>query len=434
MKDIIKAILQEWRERELPYLIERDVDFSSYLTPSLNKIITITGFRRTGKTYLAFRIIKELLKSKSKEKIWYINFEDERIPQKKEFLTLLLPTIKEFSSSEVEYLFLDEIQNIPLWSKWLRRIYDTNKNIKIFVTGSSAKLSSKEIPTEMRGRSIEINILPLSFKEFLRFKNIHFKKDEIEYSESKKSEVLKSLSEYLFFGGMPEIALSEESRKKEILQDYYRTVIERDIVERFKIKREENLKALLRLLLNSTYFTITKLYNILKSSSYKVGKTTLQNYISYVENSYFIHTVPLFSYKVKNQMQAPRKLYFLDNGFINALSLKFSKNEGRLLENLVFIELKRRLKKDAEIYYWKDYQQREVDFVIKEEKVKKLIQACADIDEYDTKKRETKSLLRASAELKCDELYIITKEYEKEEIFNSKTIKFIPLWKWLLEE
>ena len=435
MKQIIKTLIYEWKERKLPEIINRDINLDKYLTEP-KKIITITGFRRIGKTYAIFNLIKNLLKNKDREEVIYINFEDERIPLKTDFLTELIPTINETFNKKIYAIFLDEIQVIENWSKWLRRTYDNN-DFFMFVTGSTSKLSLKEIPTELRGRFINIEMLPLSFEEFLNFKKIKIDKKALAYSLNEKSQLLKALNEYVKFGGMPTIVLADEIEKNELLQNYYKTVVNRDIIERYKIKNEEGLKSLLRLLLNSTSYSLNKLYNILKTSNVKIGKTTLIHYISYIENSYFIHSLPLFSYKIKDQLQYPRKIYFIDNGFITALSLKFSNNIGRLYENLVFIELKRRKTINKEIFYWKNPQQEEVDFVLKENfKIKQLIQVSWDISNYNTKEREARALLKASKELKCNNLLVITEDYEAEEEENwfgtKRKIKYIPLWKWLL--
>ena len=231
----------------------------------------------------------------------------------------MLPTIKKNIGSEIEFLFLDEIQNMPSWSKWLRRIYD-NENLRIFITGSSSRVSSREMPTELRGRCLEVHCYPLSFTEFLRFKNVKIDLTAIPYSEKETVKAARQLDEFLTYGGMPEVVLTSEDRKYEMLQQYYGTVVRRDIVERFKVNNEEGLKALLRLLLNSTQYSISKLYNTMKSLNYEIGKTTLLNYMNYIESSYFIKSVPIFSPKVKDQLQYPRKLYFIDNGFINAQS------------------------------------------------------------------------------------------------------------------
>lgn len=436
MIEIIRTILSEWKGRELPEVIARSVDLVNYSTMEPGKIIAVTGFRRTGKTYLAYILIKSLLKEKSREKVVYVNFEDERIPLESAFLTKLLPTIKNTHTEQLEFLFLDEIQNVPNWSRWLRRVYDTEK-IRLFVTGSSSKMSSREIPTELRGRFLEVTIFPLSFKEFLKFKAIAINEAAVEYVEDEKAKLMRALGEYLEFGGMPEVVLASRGKKADIIHSYYNTVVRRDMIERFKIRNEESLKALLRLLLNSTSYTISKLYNNLKSLNFEVGKGTIQSYLSYIEDSYFIYSLPIFSFKIKNQLQYARKVYFIDTSFLNLLSTRFTKNRGRLYENLVFVELKRRQANDPnlELYYWQSQRKEEVDFVLKHGlKVKQLIQVCCDINDYDTKKRETKALLKASKELNCDNLFVITEDYEAVEELNGKRVVYIPLWRWILQK
>ncbi|MBI2044848.1 ATP-binding protein [Candidatus Pacearchaeota archaeon] len=434
MDKIIKTILAEWKGKNLPAVIPREINLRDYLNMRVNKIIVLNGFRRVGKTYILYGLINELLKFNSREEVVHINFEDERVPLKTEFLSSLLPTAEEIFDKKIKYLFLDELHNLPNWSKWLRRTYD-NQNMNIFVSGSSSKMSEEEIPTELRGRFLEIKIFPLSFKEFLKFKKLNFDFKVLDYSEKEKPLILKALTEYLTYGGLPEIVLIDENKKFELAQSYYSTVIKRDIVERYNIKNEESLKALLKLLLDSKEYSISKSYNNLKSLGYEIGKSTLQKYISYIENSYFTFSLPIFSYKIKDQMQYPKKIYFIDNAFINAISTKFSNNFGRLYENIVAVELKRRKK---ECFYWKNMEKEEVDFVVKNDaKIGQLIQVCYDIADSDTKKREIRALLKASKDLKCKNLLVINKDYSGEEDLEwfgiKRKVKFIPLWKWLLE-
>lgn len=435
MDNTIRTILAEWKTKEIPLVIPRETNILDYLNMKVNKIIVLNGFRRVGKTYLLYGLANHLFKSNSREEIIHINFEDERIPIKTEFLSGILPTADELFNKKVKYLLLDELHNIPNWSKWLRRTYD-NRNIRIFVSGSSSRMSEEEIPTELRGRFLEVKVFPLSFREFLKFKEINLNLEGLEYSETEKPILLKALTEYLNYGGLPEVVLENEPKKLELAQSYYATVIKRDIAERYNIKNEESLKTLLRLLLDSKEYSINKTYNTLKSIGQEIGKLTVQKYISYIENSYFAFSLPIFSYKIKDQIQYPKKVYFIDNVFINAISTKFMNNFGRLYENSVAVELKRR-KEDS--YYWKNTEKEEVDFVLKGDvKVKQLIQVCYDVSDADTKKREVKALLKASKDLTCDSLLIINRDYSGEEElewFGIKAkIKFIPLWKWLLED
>lgn len=234
---------------------------------------------------------------------------------------------------------------------------------------------------------------------------------------------------------MPEIVLTEQGKKYFLIDEYFKTFLIRDIFERYKPRQESAIRDLIKILLNSNYCTISKLTNTLKSLGYKIGKGTISNYLNWLENSFFVHFLQIYSPNIKNQLQCPKKPYFIDNFFISRFSSKFSKNLGRLLENLV---AQRLLKKASfnpllEIYYWKNYQQEEVDFIVKQDlKVKQLIQVCYDPSDYETKQRELKSLIKASKELNCSNLLVITSDYEAEEKVKNKKIKFISLWKWLL--
>ncbi|AFD00200.1 putative ATPase (AAA+ superfamily) [Methanocella conradii HZ254] len=360
------------------------------------------------KDYIALDEIKRLLESKSRKKVIYINFEDERIPR-------------------------DEIQDMPDWSRWLRRTYDSY-DMQIIVTGSSSKVSSSEIPTELRGRCLEIRVYPLSFKEYLSFKGIQIDVKAAQYSENERAKTARALDDYLYYGGMPEVVLAPEEKKIEILQQYYNTVVSKDISERFRVRNDEALRALLRLLINSTQYSISKMYNTMKSMGYVVGKTSLANYIGYIESSYFLISIPVLSPKIKEQMQCPRKAYLIDNGFISALSTRFSRNMGRLYENAVALELLRRSGHDTETFYRKDRFGKEVDFVVRRgDVVSELIQVCYDVEHPDTRLREVNALARASEELKCDDMKVITSSYEGEEQVKGKIIRFVPLWKYLLE-
>ena len=409
MKDVLRTLLLEWEERELPTVIPRDYQLEEYLGTALNKALVVTGFRRVGKTYLLFGLIKKLLKTHPKKEVVYINFEDERIPTETETLSNLLPVIQETWGQGPKYLFLDELQNIPDWSKWLRRIIDTEE-IKVVVTGSSSKMSSFEIPTELRGRSFEIQVFPLSFKEFPRFKNEALNFNKVGHLPSEKAKLHFLFDEYLIFGGLPEVVLTEDKgKKRELLQNYFQTVVRKEIVERFNVRNQEGLGVLLRLLLNSTHLTVSKLHNNLKSLDHKIGKSTLNKYLSHIESSYFLK--PLFYYtpSLKNRLQYPRKPYFIDNGFVSSLSTKFSKNYGRLFENFAFWQLYKKYRKD--IFYHTNRFNQEVDFVVFEnDRLSTLMQVSWDLDDFETRKREERSLLSLGKKLNCSQLLIITKE------------------------
>ena len=425
--EIINTILEEWKEREFPEIIEREFSIEKYTGSKVNKIIVLSGFRRVGKTYILLNEIKKLLEKKDRKEVIYFNFEDERIPLKEDFLSGLFPGIIESNKKVPDYVFLDEIQNFPSWSKWLRRVYDMYPKTRFFVTGSSSKMTSNKIPTELRGRYLINRIFPLSFKEFLSFKSI---------KDASKHKLIGYFEEYVYCGGLPEIVLAEENERAEIVKSYYSSVVNRDLIETYSIRNKEAIKAILNLLLNSTSYSYNKMYNSLKSLQYRIGKNTMIEYVSFIEDSFFMFSIPIFSYKVKDRMQYPKKNYFIDNIFISKISSQFSNNYGRLYENLVAVHL---LKQREDFFYWKNQKNEEVDFVLlKDKRVKLLIQVCYNINNAEALNREIRSLLKASKELKCRNLIILTKNEEKiseEEWFGIKRkIRFIPLWNICLSE
>lgn len=299
---------------------------------------------------------------------------------------------------------------------------------KLIISGSSSKLLSGELATVLTGRHLDVSVFPLSFREFLHFKDLEVR-DELDLV-SRKIEIKRAFSEYLEYGGFPEIVLSGE--KKQLLLAYFDDMLTRDIEKRYRLRRAEKLKALARFYLTNISNTVT--FNSLKKV---LGTTTntIEKFSSYLEEANMIFFVKRFSFKIKEQEKSPRKVYSIDVGLANSVGFRFSPNAGRVLENIVAIELMRKEKADPNfsVYYWKDSQGKEVDFVTKEGlKVRQLIQVCYDIEDYDTKKREIKALLKASRDLECNNLILITGEKEGEEKIKRKTIKYIPLWKWLL--
>lgn len=432
MNEIINTILLEWQNRELPETKERDTILDNYL--NTGHIIVVKGFRRVGKTFLFYNVIKKLLKDHTKKEVIYFNFEDERIPLKTQFLSSLLPAIKQFHGQSPQYLFLDEIQAIPDWSRWLRRILDT-ENIKIFITGSSSKMSEREIPTELRGRYLAIELFPLSFAEFLDFKNIPFPSD-LQNME-KDALLLDYLRVYLEDGGMPAVVLAENGLKKEIILNYFNALIRRDIIEKFKIRNEEVLKDLLKLLMNATHFTGTRIFNNLKSLGHIVGKSTILKYISYINDSFFMDELLEFSPKVKNQLQRERKIYFIDNGFIGLMNPRLNLKEGRFLENSVYYHLRRHYK-NADIYYMRAEKSEEVDFVLIDDvQGKKMIQVSYNLDLASTREREIRALALMGKKLGLNEGDIITFDVEGQEEASweehSIKINIIPAWKFFLQ-
>ncbi|MGB2845205.1 MAG: ATP-binding protein [Candidatus Aminicenantaceae bacterium] len=418
LRSIIKDILKENENILIKDLKKRDFDTKSLIKKRLNKIITLTGFRRVGKTYLLFLILEKI----RDQFFIYFNFEDERIPESTKVFAELMYSIEELYETRPTYLLFDEIHIIPGWGKFLRRTID--KEYKIFVTGSSSKLGLKEIPTELRGRTINYTIFPLSFNEYLHFKTVDIK----ELYSQKIIEIKRIFREFLIYGGFPEIYDANELERKEVIQEYFRTLVQRDLIERFNIREEALLDATVKLLLNSVMVSISKLTKTLKSMGFRCSKNTISNYISYLEKSFFIFQVLYYSKNVKDQMQYPRKIYLIDNGFIKYLS--FNPNEARFLENIVAVELKRR---GNEFYYWRNQKGEEVDFVVVEnEMATQLIQVSYDISLTDTKERETRALIKGIKHFGLKKGLILT--FDSEEIIKSGEyeLEVKPVWKWLL--
>ncbi len=431
-KEKLKILLTRWYEFKPPSLVKRDFNYSLIKS---NLILNIVGVRRCGKTFLLYQIMQEL--DIPRENILYLNFEDEMLyPLAGDELQNLLDIYFELITPNPNYkiyLLLDEIQNIPYWEKWVRRIYDTQSQMKIILTGSTSKLTSQEIVTTLRGRTITFNLYPFSFKEFLRAKKFDFEPKTISHSPQKPI-LMKFLNEYLKYGGFPQILFEQEDNKNMILQEYYRAIFYRDVVEKYSIKNIKLLEAFLKLIISnaSCLISFSKMEKFLKTLGFKVSKTTLIGYMNYFTSCFLCFDVPIFSYKIKDQLQYPRKVYGIDVGLINAISFKFSSQIGKIYENVLFLELKRQ--GIEEIYYWKNRQNKEVDFVIKEEiQPSQLIQTCFNLDEAKTKEREIKTLILAMEEFKLRKGLIITDEYNAEEKIENKKINFIPLWKWMLD-
>jgi len=419
-------IIKDFQKRRYRDIVQRDIHYP--LDIPLDRAVVLSGPRRSGKTYLMYLGIKELLARKeNKNSILYVNFEDSRlVGAVSQDLNTLLEVFFEIypDRNEKTWVFLDEIQVIPDWERFVRTLVDM-ENVNVFVTGSSSRLMSKEIATSMRGRSLTYNVYPFSFAEVLKAGKLEYE----EYlSSGQMGEIIQKLEDYVKYGGFPETVRYREEWDR-ILSEIVDVTIFRDIVERYDVKNIKMLKLFLNAIFNSKEFSIHKFYNFLKSQGYKVSKNTLYTYFGYFEDSFIVFPLKRFSYSYKNIESSISKMYLVDNGL---LSLQGIRDYGRLIENIVFIELKRRSKGD--LFYYKSTSGREIDFIIKEgKKVSELIQVCYMLDDFVTKEREVKALLQGSEELRCDNLLIITWDYEAVEIVSGKNVRYVSLCKWLLD-
>lgn len=435
-KNEILKILEDWNfwKKDLDVGIKRNFYLDELKKLILSEqVIVITGARRSGKSFIMKQLAKELIeKGVNKNQILIINFEDPRFV---ELDTKLLQQIYEvylesINPKEEIYIFIDEIQEVREWEKWVRMMNELRK-AKIVISGSNAKLLSQELATLLTGRHLDITIFPLSFKEFLEFNNLYVEKDDKLNLIAKRIKIKSLLRKYLEFGSFPRVAVEE--KKEKILLSYFDDALNRDLIKRYNIRKPEKLKSLIKFYLSNPSSLIT--FNSLEKSL-EISADTVEKFSGYFETAYLIFFQKRFSFKVKEQEKSPRKAYPIDTGLANTIGFRFSKNLGKMAENLVYLELKRRkiINPYLELFYWKDERHREVDFVIKEKlKVKQLIQVCWNLDDPKTKKRELNSLLRAMNEFELETGLIITDEKEGEEIIKEKEIIFQPLWKWLLE-
>jgi uncharacterized protein len=418
-------IVKDWKNNELPKTVLRDIKIN--VQGDIQRAVSVIGPRRVGKTYELFILIKDLAEKFGKDRTLYVNFERADLGAVDySDLVLMLETYYEIypeNKKKQIWLFLDEIQNVNLWEKFVRTSLDNG--IKVIISGSSSKLLSREIATNMRGRSLSYNLFPFSFEEYLKAKNFEF---GAFLSSEEKSKVINFFKEYLNFGGYPEAVIYPEEREK-IISDIFETAILKDVIERHKIRNTVAMKSLIKALLSSKEFSVNKFYNYLKSQGIKTGKNAVYNYLGYLEDAFFVFSLRKFSLSYKKAEQSLPKIYFVDNGLLTVNKVD---DKGKLLENLVFTEL---LRRNLDIAYYQTPAKEEVDFLVKEgKKVRQLIQVCFDIGDFNTHDREVKSLVKASKEFKCNNLLILTNSLEKQEVSKGKKIIIKPVWKWLLEK
>ncbi len=385
----------------------------------IEEITIITGVRRCGKSTLMYQIVDKLILSGINPKqILFVNLEDKKLTD--DSLEDICNAYRQnINLKDKAYIFLDEIHNKKFWESWIRKQYDLKTNDKFIISGSCAYLLKKEYSTLLTGRNLTFEVFPLSFEEFLSFKELKINKENIIknlITNQTKLELLKYFEEYLFIGGFPGVFNKPENYKSQILQQYFDDILYKDIVDRHNINSQK-IKDLAVFL--STNFTgFISLRNL--RNSLKISYDTIKEYLSYLKDAYLFFTIDHFSYSFKEQKTLASKVYCIDNGIRSSVSFKFSKDIGKLAENCVFLELKRRNKK---IYYWKG--KNEIDFIVKNDH---LIAVNVSYDD-NIPERETKGLLEFKKEYPESDLIIITKDIEKEE----NEIKYIPLWKWLLE-
>lgn len=419
IKNIVLQHRQEKEELLARQYIPREQlnDAKKLLKTDLIKVII--GPRRAGKSVFGALLLKG-------EKFAYLNFDDEDLLKVKNYNQIIQALLEVYPRAD--FYFFDEVQNLVNWEIFVNKLQRRGYNL--ILTGSNAKLLSQELASSLTGRHFPIEILPFSFREFLLAKDFVFKKKDLNLPD-KKAAFLNYLDEYLHSGGFPEVVV-KNLEAKTYLKTLFDAVLLKDVVKRRRVRFSQKIYDLATYLAANfaSQFTFNKLKNTLEFRSVK----TVQDYLGYLEEAYLVLSLNRFSFKSKEQIRAPRKTYLVDNGFIFAKSFQFSPNTGRLMENLVLVELLRKgYRLNEGVFYYQTRNRREVDFVIKKgSRIQQLIQVCHQTDELETKKREIKSLLEASGELNCQNLLILTQDFEAEEQVKDKKIKFLPLWQWLL--
>lgn len=395
-------------------------------------VLIVAGVRRSGKTFLCRQILQEKINQGVKpEQTLYINFEDPALEPylNTDSLSDFYDTYRHNLNKEsFAYIVFDEIQNVPNWEKWVRIMIDKKTKAKFILTGSSSKFYKGKQAEILTGRGLTFFLFPLQFTDFLKFKNYSLKKVESHQGLS------SLLTEYLEFGGFPLIVLEPDKTKKQIyLKELFDDIITKDLIVKRKL-REPDIRQLAVALINQ----FSALVSVRRSQTFladmnlaKISPMTINSYLGYFASSFLFLFMPIFSYKAKEIIRYPKKIYCVDTGLINCLGVRFSDNIGRLYENIAAKFIWQKYGKDN-LFYWKN-QAREVDFVIKQGKsVFQLIQVCFNLKTSKVKEREISALVEASDELKCDNLLVITSDYQAKEKFKGKTINFIPLWQWLL--
>jgi len=426
MKSILRDIILENQNNPLPEIIPRQITIPT----DLKIIISLIGARRSGKTYIIYQVIKQLRnKGLKKERILFLNFEDERLKLDTENLDEIIQAYTElYPNFELKncYFFFDEIQNVKGWEKFIRRIFDT-KTRNLFITGSNSKLLSSEIATELRGRTLSFTIYPLSLSEYLDFQKV--KKELL--TQANRSKIIHYTNKFLSEGGFPETVRFEQPYRTKVLQQYFNVMIFRDIVERYKISNIEALKFFIKKIFAgvSKPFSVNKAYNDLKSMGYKVSNKYLYEYLNYCEAVFIGLAVSKFDFSEIKQAKSEKKIYLVDNGLLSSIEFSISKNKGKLLENMVALEL---LKAGKELFYYKNIY--ECDFIIKEAETLLPIQVAYELNDDETKQREIRGLVEACKFIKSKYGIIITFDSEDEFEHEGIDIKVISVYRFFLKK
>jgi predicted AAA+ superfamily ATPase len=422
--DLLKRIILDQREdpRWPKLYIHRTLEKKLDRLSQNQEIIVLSGIRRCGKSVL----LEHVRRIHKNGHDYYFNFEDERLVNfgTEDFEVLHQTFISLYGVQENFYL--DEIQNIPAWELFVRRMY--NKGCKIYITGSNANLFSEELGTRLTGRYISLDVYPISFAEYSQF---HIPLDRVDFSTTEIGILKEKYSKYLECGGIPAYIANQDP---EYLHSLCESILYRDIITRYKVSNPEALKKLLFYLASNCgkEVTLSKLLGMVNNNGKIIkSNTTISDYCDYIEKSFICFFVNRYDDNLKAQQQAPRKVYFVDHILAKILGFRISEDYGRMLENIVFVELKRR---GHDIFYYSGT--KECDFIIRKGAyTQQVIQVSIELYDQSTKMREISGLIEAMDKFSLSQGLIITENEESNEVVeqNGKKYQVIikPIWKWL---
>ncbi|MGA1820001.1 MAG: ATP-binding protein [Thermoplasmatota archaeon] len=428
------SLIREFEEEGLPDLVEREVPF---VEPRSGKAVTIIGPRRAGKTFFMFDIMKR--NETDLNDILFLDLEDDRLyPPATDDLDLFLRTHDEIRSDKVDgtkHIFFDEVQMVPGWERFVRRILK-EKRYRVYLTGSSSRLLAREIATTMRGRSLSYQILPFSFREAMKAGGSDL---DTEPSPRKKTRLLGYLESYLAYGGFPEVISEKDNGLKlRLLNDYVETMLLRDVIERNRVSNPKAMRVIMNGLISSfsKELSLKKYHGFLGTIGISISKDQVYKYADHLMDAFMFFRLKKIGGGYRTVEQSMPKVYLIDNGIAAQYGLGFRENMGRYFENALAVEMLRmtgwdpRLKVD----YWKDPSGKEVDFVMKMGgRVISLIQACYDPKSENAGQREVQALLKASEELNCSDLRMITWDSEEVMEIEGKRIEVLPIWRYLIQ-
>lgn len=424
---ILKAVVADWLDPSaLPPLTRRDVERRTF--EGMRNVLAIVGPRRAGKTFLMFQYIEDLLAAgHSRDDILFIDFEDYRLRDfRPDDTDSLLAAFEQLTGKPPRFLFFDEVQRLPSWSRVIRTLHNRRKHV-IVVSGSNSELLTQEVSTELHGRYEDQLVMPFSIAERLRHADVTWTKTTLHTAG--RGRLMKVFDDYLLWGGYPEvIERATPQQKRQLLQRYVDTIFFKDICDRHGIRARSLLEAMMARCL-STYAGLFSISAFEKSARDRFGvssKRTIANYLKHMEDAFFIVANEKFSFSPRKRLMNPRKTYLVDNG-LRSLGLEFSENRGRALENAVAVDLERRR---LDQFYARD--RYECDFVVLEDRQPSLaIQVAWQFDSHD-RERELRGLIEAMDAFNIRNGLILTYADEGRETYRGRAFAVTPAWKWML--